>query len=460
MFFVLHLYNITAPPNGYHQWRESDTAAVMLNYYQEDANFLHPRCNQRGATSGITGMEFPLYHYLGALTYFVFGPHHLLPRLLTVLGGLAGLLFLVGIARRLVGNAEAVWAALAMALSPLFFFYSSKIMPDIWMLMFLLMAVYFFVRFVEENRVGLLALSAIGLVLSATIKPLGLCLYLPMLALLLNRRVSRTAAIGVMAGYVTLTLGLTAGWYLYARHLTATYGTQAFYLGEFLGTFYEPLAGGEFYRKLFLQWPFELWIGWLLVPAAVLGGFRAVRDRTGMFLALWLAAAYVVFALMSFHAQSHDYYSLIIVPPLAIFSGMGLSWLAERRGWWRWVALGLCLAATLALYPRLIHRYDEVAKFDAVRAATSSQIPRDALVMVQEETTAIRLYQMNRHGWPIRADKGGDLIPVPQVRAAIAEGARYLVLLEPLERYPDSLQLLFQDSVISLGAYYAYPVRP
>ena len=31
IFAVLHIYRLTAPPNGYHKWRESDTAAVIQN---------------------------------------------------------------------------------------------------------------------------------------------------------------------------------------------------------------------------------------------------------------------------------------------------------------------------------------------------------------------------------------------------------------------------------------------
>ena len=459
VFFVLHLYNVTAPPNGYHQWRESDTAAVMLNYYQEDATFLYPRCNQRGATSGITGMEFPLYHYLGAMTYFVFGPHHVLPRLLTILAGIASLLFLRGIVRRLVGEPEAVWSVVAMALSPLFFFYSSKIMPDVWMLMFLLSAVYFFVRYVDERRFWLITCSGLALVLSATIKPLGLCLYLPMLWLLLTRRQAKLPAFGLMAGYVAVTIGLTLGWFMYARHITETFGTQAFYMGEFLDRFYQPLFETEFYKKLLLQWPFELWVGWVLIPATGFGMYQAIKTRTAIFFFLWIAGAYVVFALTSFHAQSHDYYAIIIVPPLAVLSGIGLFRFGQGARWRAWAVAGLCLAALIALYPRLIHRYDPVDKFESIRAAAEAHIPRESLVMVQEETTAIRLYQLNRHGWPLRPIKDGPVLSRPEIDAAIALGAEYLVLLEPIESFDDSLQLLFSDSVISLGAYYGYRIR-
>lgn len=93
IFVFMHLHFINAPPNGYHQWRESDTSAIILNFYQEDANFLQQRCNQRGDGSGITGGELPTYSYLSAMLYFLFGAHHFLARLLTLLGSLVALFY-------------------------------------------------------------------------------------------------------------------------------------------------------------------------------------------------------------------------------------------------------------------------------------------------------------------------------------------------------------------------------
>jgi hypothetical protein len=261
-----------------------------------------------------------------------------------------------------------------------------------------------------------------------------------------------------MMPYVVATLVLTTAWYWYARYLTELHATQAFYMGEHLAVFYHYLAAGEFYKKLFLQWPFELWIGWALVPAFVFGIYRAIRGRIGGFFGWWMVGAYIVFAFVSAHAQSHDYYSLIIVPATAVFAGIGLERLARPRAWQSWVAIGLMVAAGVALYPRLIHRYDPMEKFDAIRTAVAEHIPRESLVMVQEETTAIRLYQLNRRGWPLRPPEDGAKISLEQVRAAIDEGAEYLVLLEPIETYRDSLRLLFSDSVVSLGPYFAYHV--
>ena len=151
----MHLHFINAPPNGYHQWRESDTSAIILNFYQEDANFLQQRCNQRGDGSGITGGELPTYSYMSAMLYFLFGAHHFLARLLTLLGSLVALFYFRKSARLLLDdkNSKAAdYATIALAFSPLFLFYSYKIMPDIWMLMFMFLSLLFFLKHVETKR--------------------------------------------------------------------------------------------------------------------------------------------------------------------------------------------------------------------------------------------------------------------------------------------------------------------
>ena len=117
LFVVLHLYQLNAPPNGYHQWRESDTAAIAMNYYQEDMTFLQPRVNQRGAGSGVTRSELPIYNYSVALVYQLVGPHHAVARLLTLLAACPGLWFFHRLTRRVLSQTAASLSVWALAFS-------------------------------------------------------------------------------------------------------------------------------------------------------------------------------------------------------------------------------------------------------------------------------------------------------------------------------------------------------
>ncbi|UCC99712.1 MAG: glycosyltransferase family 39 protein, partial [Phycisphaerales bacterium] len=333
IFFLMHLYKLSAPPNGYHQFRESDTAAIALNYYQEDMSFLKPRVNQRGTTSGIAGSELPLYNYSVALVYSVLGPSHAWARLLTILAACVSLWLLRRIITALTDRETALFSVWAMAFSPLFFFYSFKIMPDIWMLTLLLGAILGFVKHLKTRKYGFLLLSSLCLILSASIKPLGLSVYLVFLYLVWREREGRPKRLLVTTVYALVTFAATYGWFVHARSVNEIYGGSFFYMGQGLPLFWEKLLVADFYKKLILQWPFELWIGYLLVPAFIYGCYRAVRERGGKIYLVWLAACYIVFALVSSHSYSHDYYTLIIIPPLAAVTGLGLKGALRSGGW-------------------------------------------------------------------------------------------------------------------------------
>lgn len=454
LFFVLHLYRLNAPPNGYHQWRESDTAAIAMNYYQEDMTFLQPRVNQRGAGSGVTGSELPIYNYSVALVYQLVGPHHAVARLLTLLAACLGLWFFYRLTRRVLSQTAASLSVWALAFSPLFFFYSYKIMPDIWMLSLGLGSVLFYLRFLDDKKLRHWLLSVLLLVLAAGIKPLILSIYLPFLYVTWRNRSSRRNHLWWWAAYVAATLLPVLGWFWRARQLKAE-GGHVFYLGEALLDFTDYFLQPQFFKKLFLQWPWELWIGWILVPAFVWGLYRAAGARIGGLFMVWIIAAFIVFILTASHACTHDYYTLIIPAPLAGLTGYGLSLLLRESGWRRLTAIVLIALAPISTVARIYHRFGPTDEYHAIRRNVDRVIPRQARVIVQGKTPPIRLYQLNRHGWRIETIGGYD-----NIASMVRQGAEFLILDQPFDPNSDSLRLIFEPSAVRLGPLYCYRVLP
>ena len=77
IFFVgagIRLIDVWRPINRA-SWRECDLGAVSRNYARESMNPFYPRIDWRGTTPGYAEMEFPLYPYLTAITYKLFGVH-------------------------------------------------------------------------------------------------------------------------------------------------------------------------------------------------------------------------------------------------------------------------------------------------------------------------------------------------------------------------------------------------
>ncbi len=454
IFFILHLYNIAAPPNGYHQWRESDTAAISLNYFQEDMNFLHPRVNQRGDGTGITGSELPIYNYAGAIMYHIFGPSHAAHRILTLLASLLSIWLLFQIISSLTKSENiAAYASFALAFSPLFFFYSYKIMPDIWMLTFLLASVYFHLKYLDSNSYRQLALSALMLILSATIKPLSLSIYFLYLVLSLksNRKKSTTYLTNLF--FILVTFLPTLGWYLYARSVNELYQTPGFYMGGMITTFYKYLATAQFYKKLFLQWPFELWVGWTLVLFFVAGLYLLIKEKKKYGIFAWIFSCYMVFSIISYHSSSHDYYTLIILPPIAAITGVGIHKMTQLKyGNYLFIAWFLIIPFTTCF--RLEHRLESEPRFDKIRQDAAKVIPDNALVMVEDGSTSIKLYKLNKIGWPLRGT-----IKYAYVKELIGKGGQYIILENEIKQYDDSLQQLFETKFQTIDNLYCYTIR-
>lgn len=453
VFVGFHLYRFSDPPNGKHEWRESLTASVALNYYQEDMAFFKPRVHVRGAGPGITGMELPIYNYAAALLYHLVGPHHAILHLITVAAAGVSIWLLFHIISFFSDAKVAAMASWGMAFSPLFFFYSHKIMPDVLMLALWLAAIYFYLRFNREGKVHWWGLSALLMCLSACIKPLGLSVLLPLLFLSWKRKQRRTTHVALLFVYAALILAATASWMHYARELSNQYG-GAFEMRMRLDAIMGILFSKVFVKTLIVQWPIEIWFGWLLAPAFIYGVVVAVKERKGAFYFVWILSAYIVFVIISLKSVSHDYYTLIAVCPLAALTGIGLSRLYESGGWQRVIALVMLCLAPLWAFHRIYHRFGPTDEFFEVRTASAKYLPKESLVIVDDRTPIDRLYQLNRYGWSLRND-----VRFERVEQFIQEGGQFLLLNKPVEQYTDSISQLVAGPPKRLGPLYCYSVK-
>lgn len=444
LFFLFHLYQISAPPNGYHNWRESDTAAVILNYFQDDLPLLTPRTNELASSSEMAGIELPIYCWIAAWGYSLMGPNHIAAHLVTILAALACLWFFgraVAMLEDEMTGAMAVWA---LAFSPLFFYYSYKIMPDILMLCLLIGSLYFYMRFIAGDRYGSWIASVLCLALSASIKPFGLAIYVPLVYFHWRRGSLDPRRLGLLALHALLSIVPLLIWVAYSGWLINRTGV----LLSFVDYLFTPL----FLKRFFLQWPFELWLGWTMVPVFGVGLFHFARKKAGGFYIVWAVAMFVVMALVARYSRIHDYYSLLLVPPLAVITGFGLKRLFEGNSWQRAMLALVILAAPVGAALRVQHRFGPTEEFHELREAAARIIHRDSKVIVEDNTRgAIRLYQLNRKGWYIEP---GEIDKA--VYAYARQGATYLILNRPIEEYDNRSGLRIRDSAINLGPLYCY----
>src|SRR5262245_48737154 len=158
---ALRCLGLTAPLLDYHSWRQADTAAIARNYARNGYHLFYPQVDWGGLTPGYVESEFPLYTYSLALLYGLFGDHVWLGRLLTALAGAASAVALYGLIRSSADqpgatapSRVALYAGLALALMPFPVYFGRTVMPDTWMLLAAILAIWTFRRWLDRPSTG------------------------------------------------------------------------------------------------------------------------------------------------------------------------------------------------------------------------------------------------------------------------------------------------------------------
>jgi 4-amino-4-deoxy-L-arabinose transferase-like glycosyltransferase len=163
---ALRCYGLTAPLLDYHSWRQADTAAIARNYATNGYHLFYPQVDWGGTTPGYVESEFPLYTYTLALLYGLFGVREWLGRMLTALASAGAVVALYGLVRSGQGSAgpgerAALYAGLALALMPFPIYFGRTVMPDTWMLLAAILAIWTYQRWLERPSAGRYAVAVL-----------------------------------------------------------------------------------------------------------------------------------------------------------------------------------------------------------------------------------------------------------------------------------------------------------
>lgn len=131
--FLLRLRGISNPLLDDQAWRQADTASIALNMKGHLTDFpdvFFPRLMYDGAFPQKVELEFPFLPYLLAWTWSFFGWADYWGRLWSILFSLLALWGLYDLARHLLSERAALFAAGLFAVIPLAVYYGRTVMPE------------------------------------------------------------------------------------------------------------------------------------------------------------------------------------------------------------------------------------------------------------------------------------------------------------------------------------------
>ena len=317
-------------------WRECDVGSIARNYYRDGMHFLYPQVDWRGDGPGYVEMEFPVYPYMIAVGYKVFGFHEQIGRVLSFIFTLVTLFLVLRLAEYTMPPPGAALAALFYAVSPLTIRLANAIQPEPLMMMAYVGAVYAFIRWLEEDRWlwywSCMAFTALAILAKAPAAHLGV-VYLFFLLWRGGWAAFKRPRLWVL-GAASLVPGIL--WYAHARNFYKIYGNS---LGASnhqhvvgLATFTDPkyILG-----IATLEYHF-IWHAAGLV-ALLVGAALVMRSKPRWpvfgYAGLWYLGI-LVFYLVIAGTSSYDwarYYHIVSMAPAALLIG-GIGGLA----WARW----------------------------------------------------------------------------------------------------------------------------
>ena len=428
--FGIRLYHLDAPIIGVEKWRQADTASMAYNYYTDGFRFLYPEINWGGATTGVVESEFPIFPFLVGLCYKSFGFTEQWGRLLSVLFWLSAVFIIYQLLCKLSDRRVALWTAALLSFLPVPLYYSRAFMPESMMIMCSVAGVYFFVAWLETNKLRHYILSTVFIALAGLLKLTPLYLLIPLAYLAWIKYKTRFFLEVRLWGFVILVLTPIALWYAHAHQLYLqsglTFGIWG--VGEDKWGNLGLLLTPGFWKRILADRFIESYTTWAGFPVLVVGLLQR-RHRRDRFFDWWLIAVMVYIMIVAGGNYAHEYYQLPFIIPAAFFMARALARYIRRDilGKSMTIVMVACLVGIIILSAISYRGYmsHEEGNWSLLSFADQVQrkVEKDALIVAVDRGDPTFLYLVHRKGWHAWPDKLGE----QWLAERMALGGQYLM---------------------------------
>lgn len=320
----LRLVKLDEPPLDFQPTRQLRSAIIARGMYYQNSPGADPQLREKAIAiwSTMERYEPPLLEHLVAWTYQLMGGEHLwVARLYSSLFWIIGGIALYGLVRRVFSMGSGLFALGFYLILPWGVQASRVFQPDPWMVMWVLLSAYALYRWGESGARSWLWTVLAGLFagLAMLVKIMALyaevCMAAGVLLTLLFeekpftqslRRLLTLPQVWVFAGLSAILPGI---YYIGLGQRSTDFA--AFWVFSFTGL----LGQSKFYVH---------WLGLIhgimdvaVFFAAILSALLYPRRARGLMLGLWLGY-FLIGISFPYQIYTHDYYSLILVPIVAM----------------------------------------------------------------------------------------------------------------------------------------------
>jgi len=338
---LTRLYKISIPLADFHSWRQADTASVARNFVRYGFDLLHPRYDdlsniQTGLYNpqGYRMVEFPIYNAIFAFIYQKMPtlPIEIYGRLTSIFFSLTSIGVVYYLLKKEEGTAAAMFGSFVFAIFPFFVYFNRTVLPDTMATALAFISIFLmYLSAKKEGSVGFLFLifSAVSFSLGLLVKPTVIFYLLPIVYLFYRK---------FKLGFL-----IKLPFYLYSAILVI----PIYLWRKYIQSYPEGVAASgwlltlvntpEGLKNIFFKPAFFRWIFYERLSNIILGGYMtaffilgALKKPKNLFLpSVGMAALVYLFTFQGGNVQ-HEYYQILIFPALAVFVGLGFSFIVKN----------------------------------------------------------------------------------------------------------------------------------
>lgn len=339
---ILRLYKLNIPIADLHSWRQADTAAVARNFTRNGFDLLHPRFDdlsnvQSGFENpqGYRMVEFPLYNALMAYGYKLFPSLSLEAwgRLISIFFSLIAIAIIYYLVLKEKSRLAAFFSGFIYAIMPFFVFFSRVVIPESTAIGLSLLAILFLYKsdpkYVIHYKLYFI-LSLLFFSLALLVKPTTIFFTIPLFYLFFKNFKLKTFRNPAFYLYFLISTIPLILWRFYIK----TY-PEGIPVNEWLLT---SVNSGGGLQKIFLKPSFFRWIFFERINNLIFGGYLTVlfvlgiigKQKRFFFYSLLFSSLIYILVFQGGNVQ-HEYYQVLLFPTLAIFTGLGIDLLFQKK---------------------------------------------------------------------------------------------------------------------------------
>src|SRR3989339_2159553 len=400
---IMHLKGITSPLLDFHAWRQTQTAMIARNYYENGFKFFNPQVDWYGQESNKrAGTEFPVFSFIIALLYKMFGMHDILGRFLAVFFSAMSSVYLFLLLRKYFEFWYAYISTLIFIILPINIYFTRTVQPESIMLFSIISGLYYFINYLENpSKILQLIFSFVLLTIAPLVKLPSLYVLLPIGFLAYNKwgwKVIYRIEIWLFNIFLVSNVFL---WYRFAKtgmDVLPLKINDYIYMLKILG---QP----KFWIMHFLSRFVELTTTYAGLLFFIIGFWFIVLKKHLYFFGVWFISVVIYIIAIGEYGYIHQYTALPYAPINAVFIGGGIVYASNKYSLLKInKILLILLIISIPLHSLLrIRNWYKLSDLWLLNAKedVSRISEKNDLFLCNSKTIPIQLYHIDRKGFSI-----------------------------------------------------------